>query len=233
MNTPNTPNNVPTDESAEHGAIGSRSGGRRRGLAVGVAAGLLGGGLVGMAMTLPSFTNAASSTDAPGDVAPVVQVIDDGDSAAGSFDPTDRIREVLQALVDDGTITADQADAVAGHLAANAPQHRGPGGDHSGRRGPGHHSRPGFDGEVIADLLGIDAEALREAVRSGQSIAEIAEANGVDPQTVVDALVAQAQAHLDLAVENGRLTEDEAAAKAAELSERITARVNGEVPPRR
>jgi hypothetical protein len=47
-----------------------------------------------------------------------------------------------------------------------------------------------------------------------------------------DALVAEATAHLDEAVENGRLTEAEAAERAADLTERITARVNGEHPAR-
>ena len=60
----------------------------------------------------------------------------------------------------------------------------------------------------------------------------MAAANDVDVQTVIDALVAEATAHLDEAVENGRLTEAEAAERAADLTERITARVNGEHPAR-
>jgi len=49
-------------------------------------------------------------------------------------------------------------------------------------------------------------------------------------QAVVDALVADATARLDEAVANGRLTQEEADEKKAELQERITARVNGEWP---
>ena len=45
-------------------------------------------------------------------------------------------------------------------------------------------------------------------------------------------MVAGAGSHLDLAVENGRLTEDEAAERLGEVTERITARVNGERPGR-
>ena len=45
----------------------------------------------------------------------------------------------------------------------------------------------------------------------------MAAANDVDVQTVIDALVAEATAHLDEAVENGRLTEAEAAERAADL----------------
>ena len=55
-----------------------------------------------------------------------------------------------------------------------------------------------------------------------------AEAN--DVQVVIDALVAEVAGHLDLAVEDGRLTEDEAAARLAEMAERVTDRVHGERP---
>ena len=60
----------------------------------------------------------------------------------------------------------------------------------------------------------------------------MAAAHDVDVQTVIDAFVAEATAHLDEAVENGRLTEAEAAERAADLEERITAHVNGEHPAR-
>jgi hypothetical protein len=43
---------------------------------------------------------------------------------------------------------------------------------------------------------------------------------------VIDALVAEAQSHLELSVQNGRLTQEEADARLAELTERITRRVN-------
>ena len=72
--------------------------------------------------------------------------------------PGARIRELLQDLVDDGTITAAQADAVAEHLAANRPERGGP--------GRGHH--PGFDGEVLAGLLGIDVDDAAHRAPCGQ-----------------------------------------------------------------
>jgi hypothetical protein len=84
--------------------------------------------------------------------------------------------------------------------------------------------------EAAAQAIGIEVEALREALEGGQTIAQVAEANGVAVQTVIDALVADASAHLDEAVADGRLTQEEADAKKAELVERVTARVNGERP---
>lgn len=216
---------------------------RRRGTILGVSAGMIGGGLVGLAMTVPTFTNAASTNPASTNPASTntgatVVALQDSDTASDTTasDTTTgaaaergtRLRETLQELVDAGTITAAQADAVTEHLVAQAPERGELRGGHRGGRG----HRPGMDGEVVAELLGIDAADLRSGLRDGQSIAELAEANGVDVQTVIDALVDEAASHLDLAVENGRLTEDEAAEKLVDVTERVTARVNGERPAR-
>lgn len=203
---------------------------RRRGTILGVSAGVIGGGLVGLAMTVPTFTNAASTNPASTDTGATLVALQDSDTTTTDTTPGapaergTRLRETLQELVDDGTITATQADAVTEHLVAQAPERGG----HRADRG----HRPGMDGEVVAELLGIDAAELRSGLRDGQSIAELAEANGVDVQTVIDALVDEAVDHIDLAVENGRLTEDEAAEKLVDVTERITARVNGERPAR-
>jgi hypothetical protein len=93
-------------------------------------------------------------------------------------------------------------------------------------RGPGR----GKHLDVAAQAIGIEVDALREALRGGQTMAEVAQANGVDVQTVVDAIVADISARIDEAVANGRLTQAEADEKKAELPERVTARVNGERP---
>lgn len=80
--------------------------------------------------------------------------------------------------------------------------------------------------EELADLLGIEAAELREQLADGATLAEIAEANGVDVQTVIDAIVEQMSERLDHAVENGRLDAAEADDKLAELEERATIAVN-------
>ena len=199
----------------------------RRTTALGVGAGLLAGGAIGLMVAMPGFTSAATETNAE-TVGLVVE--QDAEPTPPADDarpePGTRLRETLQDLVDDGTLTSAQADAVTEHLVENRPD-RGDRGHH----GPRGH-RPGAGGEVVADLLGIDVETLRDELRSGNSIADIAAENGVDVQDVIDTLVAQAGEHLDLAVENGRLTAEEAAEKAEQLEDRITARVNGERPER-
>jgi hypothetical protein len=95
------------------------------------------------------------------------------------------------------------------------------------RPGPGHgHFGAGLD--AAAEAIGITSEELRTALRDGSTIAEVAEANDVEVQTVIDALVADAEAALDEAVANGRLTDERAAEIKASLPERIEAMVNGE-----
>ncbi len=204
----------------------------RRNTAIGVTAGLLGGGAIGLLMAVPSFSSAASD-DAGSDVVPAVVVQDDVSDISDVSDadfaqPGRQLRALLQQLVDDGTIDGDQADAVTQLLIENRPERGdlGPGRGHHGERGPGR------DGEIVAGLLGIDVETLHADLEAGSSIAEIATANDVDPQTVIDALVTEATGHIQLMVDDGRLTDDEAATMLANITERITARVNGELPGR-
>lgn len=68
----------------------------------------------------------------------------------------------------------------------------------AGRHGPG--GRFGGGGEALAtaaEALGISEDELRTQLEDGQSIAQVAEAQGVDVEDVVDALVAQATERLD------------------------------------
>jgi uncharacterized protein YidB (DUF937 family) len=84
--------------------------------------------------------------------------------------------------------------------------------------------------EAAAETLGIAEDELRDALGDGQTIAEVAAAQGVDVQTVIDALVAEATARIDEAVADGDLTEEEATERKADLVEHVTALVNGEGP---
>ncbi len=131
-----------------------------------------------------------------------------------------RLRDSLEDLVTDGTITAAQADAVAEHLAQFAP---GPGHRFMGR---GHI---GMSLDIAAETIGIERSALMDALADGQTIADIAAANGTEAGTVIDALVAAHQAKLDELVADGSITAEEAAERAAEAVERITGLVNGEI----
>ncbi len=125
------------------------------------------------------------------------------------------LEDVLGELVDEGVITQEQADVVAERLRENAPDRR-----------LGHHR--GAHLEIVAQVLDMEVSDLADALRDGQTIAEIA---GDQTQSVIDALVDEAADRLADAVEDDRLTEEEADARLTEITERITAMVTGEGRP--
>jgi uncharacterized protein (DUF433 family) len=83
---------------------------------------------------------------------------------------------------------------------------------------------------VAAKAIGIEPEDLLEALRDGSTIADVAEEHGVEPQSVIDAIVASQREMLDAAVANGRLTREQADAIADDLEERATELVNDGSP---
>lgn len=98
-------------------------------------------------------------------------------------------------------------------------------------RGKGKGGKMGSP-ETLATALGVDTETLRSEFAAGKSIADIAAEQGIAIDTVVAALVADLEEHLDEHVADGSLTEDEAAEKLASAEDRISEKVN-EVPPTR
>ncbi len=81
----------------------------------------------------------------------------------------------------------------------------------------------------LAEVMGISTDDLRAALRDGQTLAEVAEANGVDPQQVVDLFVDNGTERLDAAVAAGRIDQATADERKANLPERATDLVNGEL----
>jgi hypothetical protein len=159
-----------------------------------------------------SATTTTHATDASGS----------SDRGAGS-QRVNRLRESLEDLVTDGTLTAAQADTVAEHLAEVAT---GRGNDPTG------HGDLGIDLDVAAEAIGIEPSALTDAIDNGQTIAEVADANGTDAEAVIDALVAAEQDELDELVADGSITAEVAAERAATALDRITDVVNGAIDPR-
>ena len=88
------------------------------------------------------------------------------------------------------------------------------------------HGKFGARFSVLAELVGTDVDGLKNALREGRTLAEIAEANGVEAQHVIDALVLRANERIDAAVESGKLPEEEAEAKKSEAATRIEDLVN-------
>jgi hypothetical protein len=66
-----------------------------------------------------------------------------------------------------------------------------------GDHGPGGRMGPGVDLEVAAKTLGMSTDELRTQLQDGKSLADIAKAQGVDKQKLIDALVAAGDERLD------------------------------------
>lgn len=147
-------------------------------------------------------------------LAPAVSYAATGDSTA----LTDRVTSLtsaLSGLVTDGSITQAQADEVATTLAEARPFGRG-------GRGPGGR----LDLAAAAEALGLTEDELRTRTQAGETLADVADAEGVDQADVVAALVTAEQARLDQAVVDGRLTQAQADERKAALTERITERLD-------
>lgn len=173
-----------------------------------VAAGVL--GLSGLAVAGPALA-ANGATEA----------------AAAVTSRVDRVTSALAGLVTEGTLTQQQADAVATTL-GSANLGRGPG-------RPGGHHGPGGGGRHLsaaATALGMTAADLRTALAGGQTLAQVAQDEGVAVEVLVDALVEAEKARVARAVTDGRLTQAEADERLADVTERVTERVNTARPAR-
>ena len=143
----------------------------------------------------------------------------------------DRIAEQLAPLVEDGTLTSEQAAKVGEQLAQSgpfAPGHRGPG--RPGGVGPGmlHEAL-----DTAAESLGMTVAELRTRLADGSTLGEIADAEGVGRADLVVDLVAAAKAELAERVESGDLTQERADEIAETLEERVTDSLDRSLPGHR
>jgi len=173
--------------------------------ATAIAATTLGGVAAGAALFTPVIAGAQDGVDEP---APP---------------QADHLHDALQGIVDDGTITDVQRDAVIAALREYRAENGGP-----RHHGPGPHGSG-----VIAEILGLDGSEIREALRAGQSLADLAAEQGVSTDALVDALVEAAEERVDAALAAGRIDDQKAAEILASAEERAEAVVNGDLPPGR
>jgi polyhydroxyalkanoate synthesis regulator phasin len=147
------------------------------------AAAVLGGGAITLTSWLPIGSAGAQTptTSAP--------------SSSTSPARGGRLKHALDGLVSKGTLTQDQEDAVLSALRDAM----------AGRR-------PALRGAIklAADTIGVEPTDLVKDIRSGKSIADVAKANKVDPQKVIDALVKAGDARIDQALANGTIDKDKA-----------------------
>lgn len=182
---------------------------QKKTLATAAVASTLGGALAGATLLAPGFAGAQE------DETPTTteETTDTARPEAG-----ERIAEALQGLVDDGTITQAQLDAVVDTLVEARPE-----------RGDRGH-RGGFGGGAdLAEVLGLEQAELREAIAGGQSLADVAAEQGVDTQDLVDALVDAAEERVTTGLENGRIDQEKADEILAGAAEKAEDLVNGEL----
>lgn len=133
------------------------------------------------------------------------------------------LREVLDDLVADGTLTRGQADAVLDALDAELEE----------RAGEVEAKVDELRQEALAtlaDALGMTAEEVASALEGGGTVGELIEQQGLDRQSVVDELTAAVVARLDAAVaEHGLppMWADRAEEHVADVVDRL---VDEEVP---
>jgi hypothetical protein len=136
----------------------------------------------------------------------------------------------IDAAVADGRLTKEQGEAAKRRLAAGAPL-LGPGplgfGGHHGKLGRGGPAA-GFDG--AAEYLGLTEAQLRERLRDGQSLAEIARAENKSVDGLKAKIKSGITAKLDEAVKAGNLTQAQKTRMLQDIDERIDALVNNERP---
>ena len=117
---------------------------------------------------------------------------------------------VATAVFGVGVVSAQTfaPDARTTNVAPHAGNHH-PGGP--GRAGTVRQHRAHWrELAVIAQTLNMQEQDLIAAFRAGKTVADVAQEQGVDLATVVDALVAPRAQRLQRAVDNGRLTQAQA-----------------------
>jgi hypothetical protein len=143
---------------------------------------------------------------------------------------SDALKQALENRVDAavaaGRLTEEEGAALKERIQAEEyPLLGGPGLGHHGGRGF-HHL------DAAAEYLGLTEAELRTQLRNGQTLAQVAQAQGKTVDGLVDALVADEKAELDAAVAAGRITQAQADEQLARAEERFEALVDGTMPER-
>jgi len=140
--------------------------------------------------------------------------------------------ERIDQAVSAGNLDEERAEEIKAELAERIDEHVNRVHDGStGPRGNGHwhrHGKHGHGAEAVAEFLGMTTDELRAAHEDGQTLAEIAQAQGVSEDELVNFLLSKLQDRLDTAAENGRIDADQVDQILGEAETRIEEHINGE-----
>ena len=177
-----------------------------------VAAALVGGTLINAALAAPSSSNSSASAADLADKGAYCETWQKAfaDELGVSVDdllPAAKAASIaaIDAAVAAGDLTEERATALKDKINAadgsNACRFFG-----HPFAGVGHGPKAHFGGpllSVAADALGMDAGALMQALRNGDSLKDVATAQGKDYATVTAAIHDAVKTKLDAAVANG------------------------------
>ncbi len=142
---------------------------------------------------------------------------------------TDALKQALSDRIDAqvaaGTLTEAQGTEMKARIASGEFPLLGG----TGRGGPGgHHGLADLD--TAASYFGVTEASLRTSLESGDTLADVAKANGKTVEGLVAALTSAAKTRIAADVTAGRLTEAQSTAILADLAGHITDLVNGTIP---
>lgn len=131
----------------------------------------------------------------------------------------------VDAAVSDGRLTTEQASELKARIqSGDVPLvGLGPGLGHRGG-GFGRHL------DAAAAYLGLTEAELRTRLEAGETLADVAKAEGKSVEGLVRALVDDDRPELDAAVAAGRVTDAQRTALLAAAEQRMTDLVNGALP---
>ncbi len=127
----------------------------------------------------------------------------------------------LADAVKNGKLTQEKADEIKAKLADRIKQiveRTKP----EGFKGPGHGFGLENNTELLS-LLNVDADTLKQELKAGKSLADIAKEKGVAEDDVIALLTKQEETRLADAVKNGKLTQDQANSKKEKFEELVKA----------
>jgi hypothetical protein len=161
-----------------------------------------------------SFAQSPTPTPSPG------ATEDAGDEGTPTPSPSDE--DAGEQGEDDAGDTEDDADPNGDDAEGSKDDD-----EDSGRRGCGPGGKYAIKG-AAAEALGISEEELLTALSEGQSLAQIAEAQGMSVQDFRAALLENVTADLQARLDAGEITQEQFDEKVAELNANIDEIINAE-----
>lgn len=133
-------------------------------------------------------------------------------------------KEMVDEAVQQGRLSQERGDALKERIDENQGLalfgHRG--------LGRGHGLKMGIID--LSGFLGITTEQLRDELRTGKTLAQVAEEHGKTRDELKTYIHDQMKSRLDQAVADGRLTQQRADGILASLDERLNDMIDGQMP---